>query len=193
MVEVSKRFGTLFMIIAWPSYYTASCLHRAHISVAKTIRFELSLRLMFCINRTYHSSLHTPPASRTSSSLHERVLVLNFKTAAFSIDILAPNTFLKHLFERLLPIGSPYSAWISACYICKYLHQASWDCCVIHGCKDGAAERTEVMIKNALRILVFSNVEVTFNVLSVCRFTNYVTTSVIGTLVAWRVRCPLIW
>lgn len=179
------------MIIAWPSYYTASCLRRAHISVAKTIRFELSLRFMFCINRTYHSSLHTPPASRTSSSLHERVLVLNFKTAAFSKDILAPTTFFKHLFERLLPIGSPYSAWISAYYICKYLHQASWHCCVIHGCKDGAAERRGIVIKNALRIC--SNVEITLSVSSVCRFTNYVTTSVIGTLVAWRVRCPLTW
>jgi len=38
------------------------------------------------------------------------------------------------------------------------------------------------MIKNALRIC--SNVEVTLSVSSVCRFTNYVTTSVIGTLVA---------
>jgi len=42
------------------------------------------------------------------------------------------------------------------------------------------------MIKNVLRI--FSNVEVTLNVSSVCRFTNYVTTSVIGTLVALTLR-----
>ena len=140
------------MIIAWPSYYTASCLRRAHISAAKTIRFELSLRFMFCINSTYQSSLHTPPASQTSSSLHERVLVLNFKTAAFSKDILAPTIFFKHLFERLLPIWSPYWAWIIVYYICKYLHQASWHCCVIHGFKDGAVERRAVMIKNALRI-----------------------------------------
>ena len=97
VVEVSKIFGIVFMIIAWPSYYTASCLRHAHKSVAKTIGFELSLRFMFCINRTCHSSLHTPPASRTSNSLHERVLVLNFKTAAFSKDILAPTTFFKHL------------------------------------------------------------------------------------------------
>ena len=41
------------------------------------------------------------------------------------------------------------------------------------------------MIKNVLRI--FSNVEVTLNVSPVCRFTNYVTTSVIGTLVALRI------
>jgi hypothetical protein len=70
------------------------CLRHAHISVAKTIGFELSLRFTFCISRTYHSSLHLPPASRTSSSLHERVLVLNFKTAAFFQIYLGTNYVL---------------------------------------------------------------------------------------------------